>query len=57
MEMIIQAMLLSHDMGCRRASILFNSNVRIEEVIEICKKATKVYENDVRETLKKDNKK
>ena len=43
----IEAMLLSHDMGCRRASIAFDNKATIEQVIAKCKEVTDVYKKDI----------
>lgn len=51
-ELVIQAMLLSHDMGCRRSAVLIQNNIKIEQIIEKCQELTKIYETEIREKLK-----
>jgi hypothetical protein len=60
-EMIIFAMVLSHDMGCRRGLAIEKPELSIEQTIATCKKVSDHYAKEIdmlyKEELKKKGKK
>ena len=56
-ELAIFAMILSHDMGCRRGLTMVKPEMSVEETIKVCKYVTDIFAKEARDLYAQELKK